>query len=49
MKEYNLNFKKHLEALSVDFNYIATSCPHDFFRILNDSDVGVIYEKEEVF
>ncbi len=43
VKEYNNNFRKHLQGLGIDFTFIETSCQHDVSCMLNNEKVSIAY------
>ncbi len=43
VKEYNNNFRKHLQDLGVDFTFIETSCQHDVSCMLGNEKVSIAY------
>ncbi len=43
VKEYNNNFRKHLQGLGIDFTFIETSCQHDVSCMLNNEKVSIVY------
>ncbi len=44
VKEYNNNFRKHLQDLGVDFTFIETPCQHDVFCMLGNENVSLAYQ-----
>lgn len=44
---YTANFRAHLEALSIPFQFTETDCPHDIFCFMSQERVAAVYGRGE--
>jgi hypothetical protein len=44
VKDYNQNFKAHLEQLALPFEYIVTDCGHDMNCMMKQGVISRSYE-----
>ncbi|MEM7371724.1 MAG: alpha/beta hydrolase-fold protein [Bacteroidota bacterium] len=44
VKEYNRNFRTHLDSIGLDFTYIETDCQHDMGCMSSVEEVSIVYE-----